>query len=199
VTPSLVYRSALVYESAMLVLYGRHYFSRYRVIADLIPREASILDICCGPARIYHRHLKRKGVKYYGLDINKKFISTLVRAGADGEVWDLRSKRELPRADYVVMQAALYHFLPDAAAIVDRMLCAARKRVIIAEPIRNLADSKIPLLSALARHQTDPGIGGQSHRFTESTLDQFMSRYTSRMDQSFLIPGSREKVFVLGI
>lgn len=198
-TPSLVYRSAWVYESAMLALYGRHYFSRYRVIADLIPREATVLDVCCGPARIYHRYLKRKGVRYYGLDINQKFISTLVRAGAGGEAWDLRSDRELPAADYVVMQASLYHFLPDATAIVDRMLSTARKQVIIAEPIRNLSDSKMPFLSALARRQTNPGIGEQSHRFTESTLDQFMSRYTSRLKRSFLIPGDREKVFVLGL
>ena len=198
-TPSLVYRSALVYESAMLVLYGRHYFSRYRVIADLIPQNASVVDVCCGPARIYHRHLKRKGVRYYGLDINQRFISKLVRAGAGGEIWDLTNERELPPADYVVMQASLYHFLPDGAAIVDRMVRAARRQVIIAEPIRNLADSKIPFLSALARRQTDPGIGEQSHRFTESTLDKLMSRYTSRPNRSFLIPGGREKVFVLGI
>jgi SAM-dependent methyltransferase len=183
----------------MLALYGRHYFSRYRVIADLIPHQSSVLDVCCGPARIYHRHLKQKDVQYYGLDINRKFIATLVRAGAGAEVWDLRSDRELPPADYVLMQASLYHFLPDAGAIVDRMLRAARKQVIIAEPIRNLADSKMPILSALARRQTDPGVGEQSHRFTESTLDQFMSRYTSRLKRSFLIPGGREKVFVLGL
>jgi hypothetical protein len=89
--------------------------------------------------------------------------------------------------------------LPDASGVIDRMLRAARKQVIIAEPIRNLADSNIPLLSAFARRQTDPGIGHQAARFTEITLDRLMSRYTSRLNQSFPIPGGREKVFVLNV
>ena len=196
---SVIYQNALVYESVMLVLYGRHYFSRYKAIASLIPNGAGVLDVCCGPARIYSRYLKRKDVKYYGLDINEGFISNLIRAGARGEIWDLRDDRDLPPADYVLMHASLYHFLPDASGVIDRMLRAARKQVIIAEPIRNLADSNIPLLSPFARRQTDPGIGKQPARFTEITLDRLMSRYTSRLNQSFLIPGGREKVFVLNV
>jgi SAM-dependent methyltransferase len=196
-TTSLVYRSALAYESAMLLLYGRHYFGRYRAVADLIPDGASVLDVCCGPAHLFHRYLKRKSVQYCGLDVNAGFIRRLEQNGAEGRVCDIAGAEALPPADYVVMQASLYHFLPDAKPVVDRMLRAARRQVIVAEPIRNLADSRVPLLAWLARRQTDPGSGPQPHRFTEQTLDGLFAAYQPRVVRSFLIPGGREKVYAL--
>jgi hypothetical protein len=95
------------------------------------------------------------------------------------------------------MQASLYQFLPDAAPIVRRMLRAARERVVISEPVRNLATSRNPLLAALARRQTDPGLGERPRRFTEATFDEFVSGLGVRVEAAFLIPGGREKVVVL--
>lgn len=194
---SLIYKSAEIYELAMLLLYGRHYPSRYRAIAELIPQGASVLDLCCGPALLYQRYLKAKSVEYTGLDLNAKFIDRLNRQGGCGKVWDLRNDEPLPAADYAIMQASLYHFLPDASEIVNRMLQAARKRVIIAEPIRNLATSKSRLLSVLGRLSTNPGSGEQHLRFDEASLAEFFSAYASRIVQSFTIAGDREKVYVL--
>jgi ubiquinone/menaquinone biosynthesis C-methylase UbiE len=76
---SLIYRSASLYELAMLLLYGRHYTSRYRAIAELVPVGSSVLDLCCGPALLYHRYLRTKDVQYTGLDINANFIARLLR------------------------------------------------------------------------------------------------------------------------
>jgi SAM-dependent methyltransferase len=197
VATSLVYRSPLIYETVMLALYGRHYSSRYRAIADLIPADSEVLDVCCGPAKLYQRYLRKKSVRYCGLDISDRFINRLLTSGVSAQVWDLHSEKDLPAADYVLMQASLYHFILDPGRIVDRMLRAARRQVIIAEPIRNLADSRVPVLSALARRATDPGLGQQPHRFTQSTLDEFFARYSTRISKSFLIPGGREKVYVL--
>jgi len=181
----------------MLLLYGRHYTSRYRAIAELIPAGSSVLDLCCGPALLYHRHLRSKGVQYTGLDINAGFIARLNRRGGVGKVWDLRSEKPLPPADYVIMQASLYHFLPDASPVVDRMLQAARKRVIIAEPIRNLATSDSRTLSLLGRLFTNPGVGEHSQRFTEATLANFFLAYGSHLVESLSIAGGREQVYVL--
>ena len=194
---SLIYRSASMYELAMLLLYGRHYASRYRAISELIPAGSSVLDLCCGPALLYHRYLRAKSVQYTGLDINTKFIEQLIRRGVSGLVWDLRSDEPLPPADYVIMQASLYHFLPDASHVVNRMLQAARERVIIAEPVRNLATSDSRLLSLLGRVFTNAGSGEQRLRFTEATLADFFSAYASRVVESFPIAGGREKVYVL--
>lgn len=194
---SLIYRSASVYELAMLLLYGRHYTSRYRAIAGLIPAGSSVVDLCCGPAALYHRHLRAKDVQYTGLDINANFIARLIRHGGRGQVWDLRSEEALPSADYVIMQASLYHFLPDASQVVDRMLQAARKQVIIAEPIRNLTTSDSRLLSLLGRLFTNPGVGEHSRRFTMASLADFFSGYGSRVVESLSIAGGREQVYVL--
>jgi len=194
---SFIYKSSFVYELAMLLLYGRHYPSRYRAIAELIPDGSSVLDLCCGPALLYHRYLRPKNVKYTGLDINANFIARLIRRGGSGQVWDLRNQEPLPPADYVIMQASLYHFLPEASPIVNQMLKAARKQVIIAEPIRNLTTSNSGLLSLLGRLFTNPGSGEQSLRFTETSLADFFSAYRSRVVQSFPIAGDRERVYVL--
>jgi trans-aconitate methyltransferase len=196
---SIIYKNAPLYELAMLALYGRHYPSRYRAIADLIPAGASVVDVCCGPALLYSRYLRHKNVQYTGLDVNAGFIDKLIRKGGRGEVRDLRKDEPLPRADYVTMQASLYHFLPDAMPVVERMMKAARRQVIIAEPVRNLATSKSPLLAMLGRVFTNPGVGEQSHRFTEESLDKLFSFYGSQVDQSFLIAGGREKVFLINI
>jgi SAM-dependent methyltransferase len=197
VSASLVYRSACVYELAILALYGPHYGARYRAVAGLIPEGASVLDLCCGPGFLYERTLRRKGVDYTGLDVNPRFIARLERCGGRGRVVDLRQDGPLPRADYVIMQASLYHFLPEPGPIVSRMRAAAREGVVIAEPIRNWATSRNPLLAAFAKRQTDPGLGTCPRRFTEPTLDAFFSSLSIEPRRSFAIPGGREKVYLI--
>jgi len=181
----------------MIVLYGRHYPARYRALADLIPLSSSILDLCCGPAVLYDRYLRHKAVTYTGLDINAKFIERLNARGGRGLVWDLRSPEALPAADYVIMQASLYHFLPDATDIVDRMLRAARIQVVISEPIRNLASSKSRVLATVGQRFTNASDDRKSLRFTKETADQLFSAYASRLRNTFLLPGGREKVYIL--
>jgi hypothetical protein len=95
------------------------------------------------------------------------------------------------------MQASLYHFLPEAGSIIERMLTAAGERVVISEPVRNLASSNLPAVRWLGRRGANPGVGGHAERFTEATLDGLMDRYQDRVLAAFLIPGGREKVYVL--
>jgi SAM-dependent methyltransferase len=179
----------------MLALYRSHYFARYEAIANLIPSGAEVLELCCGPGTLYNHYLKQKNVHYQGLDISKKFVSDLIQRGIVAEQWDLRSDRPLPGAAYVIMQGGLCHFLPNAAAVLDRMLEAARKEVILAEPIRNLASSRVPIIAYLSRKLTDPGTG-LSNRFVEKTLDELADRHRNLLRQSFLIPGGRDKIYV---
>jgi SAM-dependent methyltransferase len=198
VQTSLIYRSARGYELLMRVLYGRHYAARIRAVADQVPAGASVLELCCGPGTLYLRHLRARAGKYVGLDVNERFVRDLRRRGIDARQMDLADGREpLPAADVAIMQASLYHFLPDAGAIVDRMLAAARDRVIVSEPVRNLATSDLPVVALLGRRAADPGVGGHADRFTEATLDELMARYRERTLAAFPIPGGREKVYVL--
>ncbi len=194
----LVYRSAIGYELVMRVLYGRHYAERLRAVADHVPAGASVLELCPGPGALYRRHLRGRARAYTGADLNPGFVDRLRRLGAEAVVVDLTGPDPLPEADVVIMQASLYHFLPSAEAIVERMLDAAAERVIVAEPIRNLSHSRRPGLAALGRRGTDPGSGaGHEQRFDEPALDRLMAAYGEAIVSAFTIPGGREKVFVL--
>jgi SAM-dependent methyltransferase len=200
-TGSLIYNSALMYEAVMRLLYGRWYNERYQSVADLIGEGSSVLDVCCGPGTLFQRYLKAKRVRYTGLDINRHFIDRLCAGGATGVVWNLKENRPLPRAEYVIIQSSLYHFLPDASSLVDRMIAAAEKQVLIAEPIRNIADSRIRPLAFLACKLTNPGTEDQPSRFDLARLDALMERYRRRghATRSQLIAGGREKLYILQI
>src|SRR5438552_2585873 len=147
----LIYKSSALYGLVNWLLYGRHHLARYRVIADLIPPGASVVDLCCGTATLYHRFLHAKNVRYTGLDASASFVDALNKRGGTGILWNLRSDKPLPRADYVIIQGALYFFLPDPSPLIERMLAAANEEIIIAEAIRNLSDSAIPGISNLSR------------------------------------------------
>lgn len=193
----LIYRSASFYQLTNRILYGRHHATRYRVIADLIPERSSVVDLCCGPAMLYHRYLKQKSIHYTGLDISPYFIDALNKRGGHGLLWDLRSAKPLPRADYLVIQGALYFFLPDPSPLIERMLAAVTKQVFIAEAIQNLSTSRFTLVSNVAKKMAGAVKGSHPPRFTEETLDKFFERYASKLTMSFKIPGGRDKVFVL--
>lgn len=195
---SLIYRSALGYETLMRALYGRHYDARLRAVAEQVPDGASVLELCCGPGTLYLRHLRGRVGGYIGIDVNPGFVERLRRRGVDARRLDLAAGDEpLPSADVVILQASLYHFLPDAERIVDRMLAAARERVIMSEPVRNLASSEVALIARLGRRAADPGVGGHAQRFTEATLAETMARYRDRVLTASPIPGGREMVYVL--
>jgi SAM-dependent methyltransferase len=196
-TTSLIYRSAVVYEVLMRLLYGRRYTDRMRAVAAEVPEGSAVLELCCGPGTMYLRHLRPRIRDYVGLDVNPGFVRALRGRGVDARQADLSADPVLPEADVVIMQASLYHFLPHPETVVDRMVTAARDRVVISEPIRNLASSGIPLVGALGRRAADPGLGDAEHRFSEASLDRLMERYRERVVSSFLIPGGREKVYVL--
>ena len=195
---SLVYRSARGYELVMRILYGRHYGARLRAVADQVPPGRSVLELCPGPGALYERHLHDRVSVYTGADVNPGFVARLRRLGAEAIELDLTGPEPLPVADVVIMQASLYHFLPGAEIVLERMLAAARERVIIAEPIRNLSSSRVPSLAALGRRGTDPGgAAGHEQRFDEAALDRLMAPYAAATVTAFTIPGGREKVFVL--
>src|SRR3981081_1599602 len=126
-SPSPIYRSAAGYELLMRVLYGRHYAARLRVAAARVRSGASVLELCPGPGALYERHLRGRAGAYTGLDVNHRFVARLQRLGAGGPLLALNDAQARPGADVVIMQASLYHFLPGAQAVVDRMLAAARE------------------------------------------------------------------------
>ena len=80
-------------------------------------------------------------------------------------------------------------------AILQRMLDAANRSVIISEPIRNLSSSTLPVVRTVARRAADPGVGSHAERFTEAALDQLMADHDIRA--TVHAPGGRDKIYVL--
>lgn len=195
---SLIYSSPVVYRALMRVLYGGHFRDRYRALAELVPPGASVLDVCAADCYLYWGYLRQKpGISYVGLDMSPSFVRTAQRRGTDARVFNVLED-EFPAADVVIMQGSLYQFLPGAERVVDRMLDAARRHVIIAEPIRNLSDSNVPVLSALSRWLTKPQsseAGRDGARFTEQALRELFSRYDS-LERTVYVPGGRELIGV---
>ncbi len=182
----------------MLALYGRHYFARYEAIANLVEPYSTVLDLCCGPAILYRRYLRHKGVSYTGFDTNELYIRKVVQAGGHGEIRDLRNDEDLPAHDYVIMQASLYHFLPHPQLVLRRMMTAAKRALIIAEPVRNLANSKSRLARRLSGLMTNAGQGNEACRFDEASLDRVFAELNWRAQYTTFISGEREKIYVFG-
>jgi hypothetical protein len=196
---SIIYKSPLLYETFLLLRYRGEYRERSEAIAALIPKGSSVVDVCCGPATLYFRHLRAKQVSYTGLDINRGFVERLSAHGVAASVWDVTANTSLPSAEYLVMQGSLYHFLPDPYPIVDRMIRAAKKSVILTEPVRNLADSKNPLVARLARKLSNPGTSDQPHRFNGPLFEKFVSHYRAKdlVTGYSPIAGGRERMCIL--
>jgi hypothetical protein len=189
VTAPLLYRDGRVYRGVLRLLYGDALLARERVVAGLVRPGAEVVDACCGDAGIARRLV---GVSYVGVDASEPFVRSLSRRGLRGVRLDV-ARDELPRGDVVLMLGALYQFLPDVDAVVDRLVRAARERVVIAEPHRNLAQHRRAWVRALARLATGSGDGSRPVRFTEETLRALFARHGA----TEVVETSRELIAVL--
>ena len=124
---------------------------------------------------------------------NPIFINAARRKGINAVVFDV-AKDVLPKGEYIIMQGGLCHFIPNEEDIANKLFEAALKKVIIAEPIRNLATSRNFLISYLAKRFSDPGTGGGFERFDKKSLLEFFDKYKDRLEEYFEIEGGRDMV-----
>ena len=191
---SLIYRSGALYEIIMRVLYGRYYANRYRALNMVIPAGSSVTELCCGPGTLFRKYLRDRNIHYTGLDMNNGFVAKVIQAGGYGICTEITSKTPIPHADRVIMQASLYHFLPDEAEpVLLAMLAAAREEILVAEPVKNLATASHPVLAFFGKHLTDPGSGKHTYRFNAESLEALIMRVTpSECVIRQLVGGGRE-------
>ena len=173
----------------MRILYGSRFPKRYRALASAIPPGCGVVDVCCGDAYLYRHYLTDEPLSYLGLDINAGFVRWLMRRGVPVRQFDLRSET-IPEADIVMMQSSLYQFIPDEKAVLDKMISAARRYVILTEPVSNLSASSNPLLAWLGKRLTDPGTGEAVDRFDEERLRRLLESYKTDIFEP--IAGGRE-------
>ncbi len=192
---SLIYSHRSIYHAVMRLLYGRHFEARYAAIAHEIPDHATVTDVCAGDSYLYLKYLRSKSVNYLALDISPQMIAWSQQHNVPAKLFDARHD-ELPVSDVIVMQASLYQFLPDARSMIVKMLNAARQQVIIAEPIRNLSDSKNPLFAFIGRRMTVPvTTAGEyaAQRFTQTSAETLFQSFEA-LQRIAILPGGREMI-----
>ncbi len=193
---SFIYSSQNVYQFVMRLLYGRNFRARYEALAEEISTGAQVVDLCAGDAYLYRHFLRKKGVTYLGLELSPQFVAAGKAQGVSMREFDVWNEK-IPPAEIVIMQASLYQFLPNAEAVVQKMLVAARRKVIIAEPIRNLSEEN-SWLGKISRALTKPRTEDEAYsgqRFNEATLRKLFRSFAA-FEREFLIPGGREMIGV---
>lgn len=187
-----IYKHPVFYRSTMKWLYGKDYEQHYKSVAELIVRGESVTELCMGDGYLYDRYLSNKEVDYTGLEINKRFIQHAKTKNINCIECDV-AVAAIPKANVVLIQAGLYQFIPNAGEIVKRMVDAATRCVIIAEPIRNLSQSKNPVIRSVAKRSTNPGTGNTPKRFTEESLQELLNA----LGAFEYITGSKELIATL--
>jgi ubiquinone/menaquinone biosynthesis C-methylase UbiE len=148
-------------------------------VASYIEPNASVLDLCAGDGSFYKHALSMKTSTYIGLEWNVHFVKRARRKGIDVRHADIRNA-SFPRADYVVMSGSLCHFHQELDLMINKMMRAARKGVIINEPIRNLSRSRLGIIRQAARLLSNPGGGNNAYRFTEQEFREAMRTYAPK-------------------
>jgi SAM-dependent methyltransferase len=194
-----LYRFPILYRLAMRVGYGRDYAARYALVADLVAGRigagGSVLELCCGDLALY-QHLARRGLvgTYLGLEQSPAMLRLARRRGVDVRRFDVRAGGALPTADAVLMQASFYQFHDVADTLLPRLWAAAQRLLVVAEPVRNVSQSRSRLARWLARSLTRTDGRVHTFRYTEATLLELYRRCAipvSRLDRT---PGGREIV-----
>jgi trans-aconitate methyltransferase len=149
---SPIYKSVWLYQSTMKLLYGAEYSRKYQVVVDEIEPGSRVVDLCCGDCHIAPSLLDRN-CTYLGLDASPWFVRAAQKRGLDVRLWNGKTE-PIPAGDVVCLQSCLYQFIPEDLAFVRRMLASARRKIIITEPIQNVATGGSPWKRKLAEWLT---------------------------------------------
>jgi glycosyltransferase involved in cell wall biosynthesis len=173
---SPIYWTCTGYDLLMRLLYGRQYDETYAAVARRIPDGASVVDLCCGTGRLYRAGLAQRGVDYLGLDFNGHFVMGGRKRGIPMRFADV-TREAPPPADYVVMCSSFYHMHRDADGMLARMRAAARRAVILSEPVSNVSTRAPGVLGRLAAAATNPGVGEYGARYDLASFRAFAERH----------------------
>ena len=166
--------------------YGRShpdFEGRYKLVAGLIEPGSSVLDVCCGDARLFTHYLSAAGCHYTGLDLSLTMAPHTIRGRL---IQGNATETVLPVSDYVVMMESLYHFYTMADELIARMLAAARRQVVIIEQVRN----RITMLPKWLNHfLSNPGNGSGDYRFQRAELEELVRRVDPAAQLNTVIKG----------
>lgn len=190
-----LYSSKHFYDLGLHLLYGDQYINSYKQVAKLIPKNSSVVDVCCGSGKLYE-HLKNKKVKYIGLDGSKPFIKHLKSKNIDARLVDVVNS-SIPTADHIILQRSLYQF-KDPDKLIKKLLKSTKKRLIISESVQNLGDKQSNFINILI-HKIIPYFVGtnfddKSFRFTKNEFRKVTDKYKPKYKT---ISGGKDLVAII--
>lgn len=170
---SLIYRSIYLYRILVNILFLGKYKARFNKVTTLLDpaSDKKITELCFGDIYIA-KWCKEHGVEYLGIDLNPHFVEMAEKAGYNVMAMNLRENLSFPKSDVVIMMGSLYHFHDILDSLIDRIMLSCN-RLIISEPIKNLASRK-DIFGFIARHSTNAGSGEENFRFDENSLRESM-------------------------
>ena len=84
------------------------------------------------------------------------------------------------------MQASLYQFIPNEKKILEKLLNATKKYLIISEPVINYSQSRSKLISKIARLLNNPGDGIKEKRFNLESFKKTLTPFKKNIIKEFL-------------
>jgi glycosyltransferase involved in cell wall biosynthesis len=190
---SPIYWTCVGYDLAMRALCGRQYREIYAEVMRRIPEGSSVVDVCCGTGVLFRYGLQKRGCEYLGLDFNGHFVMGARKRGIRARFFNLLAEA-VPSADYVVMCSSLYHVQRMADEIFANLMAAARRAVIISEPVHNLSTSVPRWARGLVASLANPGVGEYSDRFDLAGFRAFAERHGA--SEFAYRPGQRNAIAV---
>jgi hypothetical protein len=195
--PSPFYSNPILYNLLIRFLYQKNFNERYQIVAENIPQNSSVVDVCAGDAYLYSHYLKKKSIRYIAVDNSPNFVKWGERKNIDYRNLNVY-KDDLPNADFILMMGSLFQFIPNEKQIVQKMISSSKKAVIITEPISNLSSSHVGLIAKLANSFTTPFEAPASYspsRFNKNSFEEFLHLFPG-FQHSRVIAGGREMIAV---
>jgi hypothetical protein len=134
---SPAYWNAVCYEFFMRYIWRQSGYIRaqhWKAIVEWIPEGARVVEVAAGTGRFYRDVLVGRVGHYLALDINQAFVDDMIKKGINARCSDIR-RGAIPSGDTVIILSALYHFKDRAPEMLNKLLKAARERLIILEPV----------------------------------------------------------------
>jgi len=104
----------------------------YEQILDLVPRDASVLDLGCGKGGLLARLRQRENSRVLGVEINERFVLQAIQRGIDVVQADLNTGLgafEDDQFDFVVLSKTL-QTIRDVEVVLDEMLRVGTRCIV---------------------------------------------------------------------
>lgn len=193
---SPIYWHPFFYRCAMKLVYGNRFISRYANLQKHIPENSNVLELCMGDAFFYLNFLKQKNINYKCADINEVFVRSAKGKNIDAGLINIYTD-EIPNCDHILLQGSLCYFIPNQKQIIQKLLKACNKELIISENIENLSNSKSFFKSFIAEKLSASKFGQSKIKFTKESLIETFSGFKPYIKVWEESPGNKEIIIVL--